>query len=179
MARFAVLLRGVNVGKGNRVSMADFRAMLEALGHTDVQTLLNSGNATFSSTRRSTPQLAADIAAALQTRFGVTTPVIIKSASELATIVNGNPIVPPEADHSRFLVAFTMDPARLKALDDLQPLLRPGERLAVTEHAAYLHCAGGLLESRAGEALLGKAGKGTTTRNWGTTLKLLALAGSA
>ena len=39
----------------------------------------------------------------------------------------------------------------------------------------YLHCANGLLESRAGEALLGKVGKGVTSRNWGTTLKLAAL----
>lgn len=31
MPRFVVLLRGVNVGKGNRLPMADFRALLEAL----------------------------------------------------------------------------------------------------------------------------------------------------
>ncbi|MGM9427294.1 DUF1697 domain-containing protein [Hydrogenophaga sp. MI9] len=175
MSRFVVLLRGVNVGKGNRVPMAEFRAMLEALGHTDVKTLRNSGNAVFASTSRSATKLAADIAAGLQDRFGVTTPVIVKSASEFRAIVDGNPIVPPEAEHSRFLVAFAMDPARLAELDALQPLLNPGERLAVTAHAAYLHCAGGLLESKAGEAMLGKAGKGITTRNWGTTLKLAAL----
>ena len=175
MSRFVVLLRGVNVGKGNRVPMAEFRAMLEALGHTDVQTLLNSGNAVFSSTSRSAKKLAADIAAAVQARFGVTTPVIVKSASEFRAIVDGNLIVPPEAEHSRFLIAFSMDAGRLNELDALQPLLNPGERLAVTAHAAYLHCAGGLLESKVGEAMLGKAGKGITTRNWGTTLKLAAL----
>jgi uncharacterized protein (DUF1697 family) len=175
MPRFVVLLRGVNVGKGNRVLMADFRALLEALGQTDVRTLLNSGNAAFTSTSRSTTKLATDIAVGLQTRFDVTTPVIVKSANEFRAIVDGNPITPPEADHSRFLVAFAMDPGRLAELGALEPLLHPGERLAVTEHAAYLHCAGGLLESRAGEALLGKAGKGITTRNWATTLKLSAM----
>lgn len=175
MPRFVVLLRGVNVGKGNRVPMADFRATLEALGHTDVQTLLNSGNALFSSTNRSATKLAADIAGAVQARFGVATPVIVKSASEFRAIVGGNSIVPPETEHSRFLVAFAMDPGRLAELDALRPLLNLGERLVVTGHAAYLHCAGGLLESRAGEAMLGKAGKGITTRNWGTTLKLAAV----
>lgn len=40
MSRFAVLLRGVNVGKANRVPMAEFRAMREALGHSDVKTPL-------------------------------------------------------------------------------------------------------------------------------------------
>lgn len=175
MPRFIVLLRGVNAGKGNRVPMADFRAMLKALGHTEVRTLLNSGNAVFASTSRSAAKLAADIAAGLQDRFGVTTPVIVKSASEIRAIVDGNPIVPPDAEHSRFLVAFSMDAGRLQELEALRPLLNPGERLAVTAQAAYLHCAGGLLESRVGEAMLGKAGKGITTRNWGTVIKLAAL----
>lgn len=175
MSRFAVLLRGVNVGKANRVPMAEFRTMLEALGHSDVKTLLNSGNAVFTSVRRSADKLADEIGAGLAERFGVTTPVIVKSARELQSIVNGNPIVPPEAEHARFLVAFAMAPDRLTALEDLRPLLLPGERLAITAHAAYLHCANGLLESQAGEALLGKVGKGVTSRNWGTTLKLAAL----
>ncbi|NBP09031.1 MAG: DUF1697 domain-containing protein, partial [Gammaproteobacteria bacterium] len=43
MPRYAVLLRGVNVGKGNRVPMAEFKRLLEALGATEVKTLLNSG----------------------------------------------------------------------------------------------------------------------------------------
>ena len=175
MPRFVVLLRGVNVGKANRVPMADFRALLEAQGHTQVQTLLNSGNAVFTSTARSTPKLASDIGAGLRARFGVTTPVVVKSAGEWRAIVDGNPIVPTDSEHSRFLVAVAMDVARLEEVESLRPLLQPGEGLAVTPKAAYLHCAGGLLESRAGEALLGKAGKGITTRNWATALKLSAL----
>lgn len=175
MSRFVVLLRGVNVGKGNKVPMADFRATLEELGHASVRTLLNSGNAVFESSNRSPTRLAADIAVAVQARFGVVTPVIVKSAAEFSAIVSNNPIAPPEPDYSRFLVAFAMDRTRLQELGVLQPLLQPGERLAITEHAAYLHCAGGLLESKAGEAILGKAGRSITTRNWGTTLKLKSL----
>ena len=53
--------------------------------------------------------------------------------------------------------------------------MRPPERFAIGDNAAYLHCAGGILESRAGAALLGKAGQALTTRNWATVLKLCAL----
>lgn len=155
--------------------MAEFRTMLEALGHTSVQTLLNSGNAIFSSARRSPARLATEIASAVQARFGVVTPVIVKSAAEFAAIVAHNPIVPPEPDHSRFLVAFAMDRNKLQELATLQSLLQPGERLAITEQAAYLHCTGGLLQSKAGEAILGQGGRSITTRNWGTTLKLASL----
>lgn len=177
-SRFVVLLRGVNVGKGNRVPMAEFRAALEDLGHREVQTLLNSGNAVFISSARSTAKLAQGIAASVQQRFGVSTPVIVKSAAEFAAIVAGNPIAPPPDDHSRFLVAFAMAAEALQALVPLQAHLLPGERMAVTEHAAYLHCAGGLLESQVGGALLGKAGRGVTSRNWATVLKLAALLGA-
>lgn len=172
MPRFVVLLRGVNVGKGHKVPMAEFRAMLEDLGHTSVRTLLNSGNAVFTSTLRSPARLAADIAAALATRCGVTTPVIVKSSAEFTRIVVDNPIVPPASDHSRFLVVFAMEAARIQSLDALQAMVQPGERLAITGHAAYLHCAGGLLESKVAEALLGRTGRGLTTRNWATVLKL-------
>lgn len=155
--------------------MAELRAALEGLGYTSVRTLLNSGNAVFESASRSPVKLAADIAAIIQARFGVVTPIIVKSAAEFAAIVGNNPIAPAEPENSRFLVAFAMDPARLQALDVLESLLLPGERLAITAHAAYLHCTAGLLESKAGEAILGRAGRSVTTRNWSTTLKLAAL----
>lgn len=175
MPRFAVLLRGVNVGKGNRLPMAEFRVLLEGLGCTGVKTLLNSGNAVFSAAGRSTARHAEAIGAAVQARFGFSVPVVVHTAAELAAIVAGNTLAPVEAEHARFLVVFTMAPDRLQALNALRPLLHPGEALLITSQAAYLHCAGGLLESRVGEALLGKAGRGVTTRNWATVLKLAGL----
>jgi uncharacterized protein (DUF1697 family) len=61
----------------------------------------------------------------------------------------------------------------------LVPLAKAPERLIVTEHAAYLYCPDGILQSKVGEAMLGKAGKGVTTRNWATVLKIHALLGAA
>ena len=55
-------------------------------------------------------------------------------------------------------------------------LVVPPERFAVGKNAAYLLCATGILESRAWEALLGRAGRSATTRNWATILKLQTLA---
>jgi hypothetical protein len=83
MPRFTVLLRGVNVGKGKRVPMAGFKRLLEELGYTDVRTLLNSGNAVFASAGRSGAKHALAIAAEVERRFGVLTPVIVKSAAEV------------------------------------------------------------------------------------------------
>jgi len=179
MPRFVVLLRGVNVGKGNRVAMTDLKSLLQGLGYTDVETLLNSGNAVFSSTGRSATKHAAAISGGLQRERSVSTVVIVKTAGDLAAIVEGNPISPPESEHSRFLVAFAPGEAELQGLAPLQTLAQLPERFVITREAAFLHCPGGLLESKVGKALLGTAGKCVTTRNWATVLKLHALASAS
>jgi uncharacterized protein (DUF1697 family) len=172
---YTILLRGVNVGKGNRVPMAELRALLEELGCREVRTLLNSGNAVVSSPARSSTSLAATVRDAIAERFGFQIPVIVKSSRELREIVDQAPMRPPEGDQSRFLVAFGPDEAALRALEPLTALSGTGERIIITSQAAYLHCPGGLLTSRIGEAMLGKAGRGVTSRNWATVLKLHAL----
>lgn len=176
MATYVALLRGVNIGKAKRVPMADLRDVLAGLGCTEVATLLNSGNAVFKSKARSGSGCAKAIASALVDRFGFDVPVVVKSAPELSAVVAGNPLRFTEADHSRLLVAFAQDVGNLASLRGLESLVVPPEQFAIGSHAAYLLCASGQLESKAGAALLGKAGRAATTRNWATVLKLHALA---
>jgi uncharacterized protein (DUF1697 family) len=186
MPAFIALLRGVNVGGAKRVPMADWRALMAELGYTHVATLLNSGNAVFhaSGSASATKGHAQAIAKGLAAQLSVDVPVIVKSARELDAIVAGNTLAHGTAadtglDPSRLLVAFAPDAAALAGLAPVAALVRPPERFVIGPHAAYLHCAGGILESKAAEALLGKAGRAATTRNWATTLKLHALLGAA
>lgn len=172
MSRFAVLLRGVNVGKGNRLPMADFRAALESLGYSGVKTLLNSGNAVFTGPGRSTAAHAEVIGAALKARCGLEPLVIVKSAAEFGAVVAENSLVEDGDDHSRHVVAFTGDREALRGLAAAVPEVDPPERFVVGEHAAFLFCPDGILKSEAGAALLGKPGESATTRNWRTVLKL-------
>jgi uncharacterized protein (DUF1697 family) len=174
---FVVLLRGVNVGKGRRVPMAAFKALLTDLGCSQVATLLNSGNAVVRHPDTPPAALAAAVQAALKQHLGLDVPVIVKSAADLQAIVDSRPLVVAEpADPSRFLVALAATPQDLAALEGLSDRVGPAETFVRGEHAAYLHCPGGLLDSQAGKALLGTIGRGVTTRNWATVLKLYALA---
>jgi uncharacterized protein (DUF1697 family) len=176
MPTFVALLRGVNVGKAKRVPMADLRGLLEGLGYTGVATLLNSGNAVFRAGKGTPAKLAAHIAAAIEDQLAVEVPVIVQSAAELAAIVAENPFDTDASEHARMLVAFVQDAKALAGLAAIAALVAPPERFEVGTHAAYLLCANGILESKAGEALLGKVGKAATSRNWATVLKLHALA---
>ena len=176
MPRFVALIRGVNVGKGNRLPMAEFRAILQELGHTEVTTLLNSGNAVFTSAAKSSSTHATLIATALEVKLGLRVATVVKSREEFSAIVVANPINVPDSDHSKFFVAFAQDTTPLQDLKGLLPLVTPPERLEIEQQAAYLHCANGILESKVGTAMLAKLGKAVTTRNWSTVLKIHALA---
>lgn len=176
MPTFVALLRGVNVGKAKRVPMADLRALLHDLGYTDVATLLNSGNAVFRAAKGTPAKHAADISRALASTLQVEVPVIVKSAKELSAIVAENLLAKDAQDHARLLVAFVQHPKELATLAGIESLVVPPERFLVGKGAAYLDCVGGILESKAGAALLGTVGKAATTRNWTTVLKLHALA---
>jgi uncharacterized protein (DUF1697 family) len=174
---FVALLRGVNVGKSKRVPMAELRALLSGLSYRDVATLLNSGNAVFRADKGPSARHAARIASAIVRQLAVDVPVIVKSAAEFDAIVEENPFAGDAADHSRLLVAFVQDSRSLGSLAAVGELAGPPDEFAIGRHAAYLHCGRGILESKAGEALLGRTGRMATARNWATTLKLQALLG--
>lgn len=173
MERYVALLRGINVGRGNRVPMAELRALLERLGFSHVSTLLNSGNAVFCGPVEAPERVGAAVAQALVDALGVSVPVIVKSGRQWLSAMADNPVseVP---EPSRLLVAFASSPGELEKLGPLEALLMPGELLHLTANAAYLHCVGGILESKAAAALLGKLGRGVTTRNWATVSKIEA-----
>ncbi len=179
MPTFVALLRGINVGKAKRIPMAELRALLEELGYTDVATLLNSGNAVFRAAKGTPAIHAKQIAAAIASRMGFDVPVVVKSARELAAIVSENPLAEDATNHSQLLVVFAQGNAAFAGLSAVANLVQPPERFAIGDSAAYLDCAAGILESKAGEALLGKVGKSVTTRNWATVLKLQTLVDAA
>nr|WP_269440817.1 DUF1697 domain-containing protein [Micromonospora tarapacensis] len=52
MARHAVLLRGVNLGRAKRVGMADLRKLLTVEGYGNAATLLQSGNVVLGADQR-------------------------------------------------------------------------------------------------------------------------------
>jgi uncharacterized protein (DUF1697 family) len=173
--RFAALLRGVNVGRANRVPMAELRALLEALGYGDARTLLNSGNAVFSSATNAARVHATKIRSELFSRLSVDVPVIVKSEKDVAAIEAGNALAATATDASRLLVAFTPDARALQGLLPIASLVKFPEKFLVGVHAAYLWCPDGVLQSKAGAALLGKQGREATTRNWATVLRIGAL----
>jgi uncharacterized protein (DUF1697 family) len=179
MSECIALIRGINVGRGKRVAMADLRDMMVDLGHTNVRTLLNSGNVLFQSKRPNVAKIAASIEAAINAACGFSAAVSVITAQELDLIVDENPLLHVVDDHARHLVAFVTHP---KHLESLRPMLKETwapDALAISARVAYLWCSTGLLDSKFLLAFSRKAGATVTTRNWATVLKLQAAAKKA
>ena len=99
------LLRGVNVGGRNKVSMAVLRDVVESLGHKEVLTYLPSGNVVFAAHQRDADSatIARSLEALIAERTGVSPAVIVLRAAELARVVRDNPF--PDVDDHRLLHA--------------------------------------------------------------------------
>jgi uncharacterized protein (DUF1697 family) len=172
---YIALLRGINVGKAKRVAMADLRAAIESLGYTEVRTLLNSGNAVFTSRTVLRKNAADELRAVLLKKTGVSSRFTLRSASELDDAVRSNPLLDIANDHTRLFTAFIADLGDLARLKPLAKQQWKPEALALGPGVAYIWCPRGLLESKASEAVGKALGDGVTVRNWATVMKLAAM----
>ncbi|MEV7833667.1 DUF1697 domain-containing protein [Streptomyces subrutilus] len=175
---YAALLRGINVGGHKKVPMAELRTVLEGLGHGDVRTYLQSGNAVFDSARQDPAGLARELEAAIEAHFGFRVPSLVLDGAHLAAVVAACPFPVAELEgkqlHATFFSAQP-GPERFAALDAAAYL---PEEYRVGDRVVYLYAPDGLGRSRLGEALARPAvvkGLDVTTRNWNTVVKLAGL----
>jgi len=84
------LLRGINVGGNNKVSMADLRAAFEAEGFGDVRTYINSGNVLFEADSGRVG-LEDRVEKMLGRRLGLDLMVVVRSRRQLENIINKAP----------------------------------------------------------------------------------------
>jgi uncharacterized protein (DUF1697 family) len=175
---YAAFLRGVNLAGKRKLAMADLRAMLAAIGYTEGQSLLNSGNVVFRCRARSSAEVERTLEREIETRLGLPTHVHVRTAAELASVLAENPF-PAEAkqDPSHLLVLFLKEAPGAQGLAALRAAIPGRERVGVHGRHAYLVYPDGIGRSRLTNALLDKhLGGGGTARNWNTVVKLAAMA---
>jgi uncharacterized protein (DUF1697 family) len=173
------LIRGINVGRAKRIGMADLRKVVEGLGYTGVQTLLNSGNVVFASDGRSSSDAASRIEKAMSAKLGVSARVFVYSARDIERVIDENPLPAAAREPSRLLVAFVEKPAELKRLDDVAKRDWSPDSLAITSRAAYLWCPNGMSSGELATTVMKALGSAGTTRNWSTVNKLHTMAEAA
>lgn len=170
--RVAALLRGVNIGPNKRISMATLRAIVESLGHTDVETYLQSGNVVFAPKGRG--DHAARLSKAIAAETGHEVAVQLRTGEELARVVEASPY--RVSDPTKLVVAFLGAELELGqlGLGDLEPYL-PDE-LTVHGRELYVSVPNGQGRSKLMETLVKRRLPTTiTVRNWRTVEALAEL----
>ncbi|KIF70982.1 hypothetical protein HY68_24120 [Streptomyces sp. AcH 505] len=175
---YAALLRGINVSGHRRVPMPDLRDLIAELGHSDVVTHLQSGNAVFTSESDDEEALRAELESAVETRFGFAVDCLVRSGGYLRAVADACPFPAAELEGKQLHVTYfsaPVGPDRVASLD--QGAFLP-EEFRLGDRALYLYAPNGVGRSKLAEALARPAlfkGLVATSRNWNTVAKLVEL----
>ncbi|MGW1892906.1 DUF1697 domain-containing protein [Streptomyces sp. NPDC002004] len=175
---YAALLRGINVGGAKKLPMAELRRILGELGHDDVATYLQSGNAVFRSGEDDADRLAAGLTAAIEKNFGFTVDVLVRDHAYLAGVVDRCPFPAAELEAKQLHVTYLSEPVGPERFESVDVGAFLPEEFRIGERELYLYVPDGLGRSKLAEAL-GRPrlyrGLVATTRNWNTVTKLVEL----
>lgn len=172
MARWVALLRGVNVGGGNKVPMADLRKLAEGFGWTNVRSYIASGNLVFDSDEG---DCAATLEAGLKHAFGVTVPVLVLAAELFRGRAATCPVLESPGNQVHGYFCWTEPQIDWETY---QTLRAADETLHQSGPMVWLHAPSGIGRSVLA-ARLDRVVKGTdfTARNRNTIQKLVDMCG--
>lgn len=178
MAVMISMLRGVNVGGHNQISMEALRGICASLKLQEARTYVQSGNVVFRTTQRDPVRVAASMESAIEKKFGFRPAVIVRSTAELRSVVAKNPfatrknIVP-----GKLLVSFLAAKPTAGAWAELCRIKADAEEVQIADRELYIYFPDGMGRSKFPWAKLDKLlGTPATGRNWNTVLKLLEMA---
>jgi uncharacterized protein (DUF1697 family) len=171
---WVALLRGINVGGRNPVSMVELRELFEAKGSHAVSTYIQSGNVVFTHELADRAALVALLEAAVGESFGVSSTVVLRTSGELASVARARPFGP---DNSKTLVTFLARKPAPEAVLSLASLDVAPDRVEVAGSDVFLDYPNGVSGARLTGALLERTlGVPGTGRNWRTVTRLAELA---
>lgn len=123
--RYLLLIRGINVGGNNKVSMSELKTGIERAGFENVLTYINSGNVLFDSDETPLPTLVAIFEKILLDDFGIKTYVAVIPVDVLHDAIAHAPEwwgSDPESKHNAlFVIAPASAEDIAKEVGDTKP----------------------------------------------------------
>ena len=182
MTRYLALLRGINVGAGNRIRMEELRRLFEENGFSDVETYIQSGNVLFSSDLTENETSDAIVRLLLE-GAQIRTTVVLRSFAELHMLVSACPYSTEEIDLAQrentegesFYVALLPQAPAESVVAKLGEIPADGDRFVIVGRDVYVLLRRSIRNSKLAiklQKLLPEA----TLRNWNTITKLNELA---
>lgn len=175
MATYVALLRGVNVG-GKTLAMTELRRVFVDLGHKEVRTYIQSGNVVFDAAG-SAARVVAELERRIAGELALDTTILLRSAKDLARVVEKNPFLRRGADPGALHVTFLAAAPGAGASARLDAPGAEPDELQLVDREIYIHCPNGYGRTKLNNSFIERrVGVAATTRNWRTVEKLLAMA---
>ena len=177
MRAIIAMLRGVNVGPHNRISMQALRAMCGSLDWQGVQTYVQSGNLVFQCKDRNLGALAKRFDAAFERAFGFHAPLVLRTAAEMRAVVVNNPFSKRKGiEPGKLHVYFLTEELSPEARKQLETMKAGPEEIKTAGRELYVYFPEGMGRSKL-PALIDRLLKKTgTARNWNSVTNLLEMA---
>ena len=178
MNSFAILIRGINVGGKNKVSMVELKKCLEELGFSNISTFIASGNVILTSDKRA-DEVQAQIEKALPESFKLDSElikVLVLTRNQLQAIIDNKPKgfgEQPDEYHSDAIFLMGIDAAQAMPVFDPKEgvdKVWPGNGVIYSQRLSALRT-----KSRLSRIVGTPAYQSMTIRSWSTTTKLLEI----
>lgn len=177
--KYIALLRGINVGGHKIIPMIQLKSIFESGGFKNVVTYIQSGNVLFDSAVSDSGKLRLKIEAMLKQSLGYDVRVLIRTMDEMKKIVAKNPFTGGHAEgKTKFYVTFLEAAPSKEQKDKIMEFQTDGFSIVVHRTEIY-----SLLDAKfsgnntpfSNTAIEKILDQSTTTRNWATVSKLLAM----
>ncbi|MCX4984214.1 DUF1697 domain-containing protein [Streptomyces sp. NBC_00572] len=176
---YAALLRGINVSGHRKVPMAELRPLLGGLGHTNVRTYLQSGNAVFTTdSGAGEEELRTALEDAIEDRFGFRVDCLVRDGGYLAAVAEACPFPAAEIPGKQLHAIYYSGPADPELFASVDREAYLPEEFALGDRVLYLYVPEGLGTSRLSVVVSRPSllkGLVATARNWNTVVKLIEM----
>ncbi len=175
---YIALLRGINVGGGNVIRMADLRACFEANRMKNVATYIQSGNVVFESAEADHGKLTDKLEKVLSKAFKpYEARIVLRSHERLGQIVRKAPKgFGSEPQKYRYDVMYLKEPLTVAdALKSVTTKTGVDQVAAGTDVLYFSRLTAKAAQSHLSRIVGMPVYQGMTIRNWNTTCKVLAL----
>ncbi len=174
MNSFIALLRGINVGGHKKILMTDLRMLFEKLDFKNVRTFIQSGNVMFHTDEVNTTKMECKIKDQILSDFGYDVTVLVKTPSEIKSILNQCPFIGEKKEGSYFTL-FNKSP-NSESIELMNKISYPNEEFLITNSCIYFYSSLGYGNVKFNNNLFEKKlGVSSTSRNFRTLSKLIEL----
>ena len=179
MAVVIAMLRGVNVGGHNKISMDGLREICRSLKLRNPQTYIQSGNVVFGTTERDVTRIARRIEDAIEKNLSFRPHVILRTTTDMREVIGRNPFTGRSGlDPAKLNISFLADTPSADVRERLLSLKVGPEELKIEGRELYIYFPDGMGRSKLVPVLDRTLKTPATVRNWNTVARLLEMAES-